>query len=375
MKDRIWKREVCTAASRRNNLFRGIVSGERRGFGWALVRLLLFLLSFPYWLATKFRNAALKTGLYRVFRAEAPVVSVGNITAGGTGKTPMVEYLARFYGTLGNTPAILTRGYTPGGAKPGVASDEVLTYKENIGDIPVYVGANRSASAKRAVGDGADVLLLDDGFQHFRLARNFNIVLLDALNPFGYGRMLPRGLLREPMSALRRADAVVLTRIDLLRDDELEALRGRVANALGRYNPECPVFEAVHCPKSLAKIGKGVQGSVELADIQGKRVGAFCGLGNPDGFRRTLQSLGAEVSFFLEFPDHHDYSQDEWKSVLRLGESENCELIVTTQKDAVKLRRVTEDEILYLQVEFEITRGRDEFEGLLSEVASPGIST
>src|SRR5438876_5539483 len=198
-----------------------LISGRARGVGSSLCRLALSVASGPYGSAVHLRNWCYDRGWLPTHRPPVPVISVGNLTAGGTGKTPCVEYLARFLQARGLRPAVLSRGYR-GNGRP---NDEALILEANLPDVPHLQGKDRVTRASQAVRVfGADVLILDDGFQHRRLRRDLDLVLIDAMNPWGHGRLLPRGLLREPISSLRRADAVIVTRLDQAQPAEIERI-------------------------------------------------------------------------------------------------------------------------------------------------------
>jgi tetraacyldisaccharide 4'-kinase len=258
-----------------------------------------------------------------------PVVSVGNLTLGGTGKTPCVEWVARFYRERELQVTILSRGY---GAEQG-RNDEAMVLEENLPDVPHLQGPDRVALAGTAVEElEAELLILDDGFQHRRLRRDLDIVLIDATVPPARDRLFPRGTLREPAGDLRRASAVLLTRCDQVPAAEVELIRAW----LGRKCPGVPVATTEHRPLELV----GCDGPTEpVSALEGRTVGAFCGIGNPGAFRATLEGLGARVAEFRAFPDHHPYTRadvDElsrWAAALPTGA-----LVATTQKDWVKLR-------------------------------------
>ncbi len=341
-----------------------LVRGEARGPWPALQRLALGAASLPYRAAVRLRNLAYDRGWRRVERAAVPVVSVGNLTVGGTGKTPCVEYVARLYRERGLRVAVLSRGY---GSESG-PNDEALVLEENLPDVPHLQGADRAALARAAVEElESEVLVLDDGFQHRRLARDLDLVLLDATNPWGGGRLLPRGLLREPPSALRRAGALILTRCDQVPAEERESLRQRVA----RLAPGVPVAETTHRPVALVN-SEGDEAPLEL--LRECPVAAFCGVGNPEAFRRTLADLGADVVAFRAYPDHHAYTRadvDElraWARTLPPG----C-VAVTTQKDLVKLRlpRLGERPLWALRVRLHFTAGGADVDRLLLAAAAP----
>ena len=309
--------------------FRAIVRGERRGVGAVLARAGLGLAGLPYGAAVRLRNGLYDFGWKRTVRAAVPVVSVGNLTLGGTGKTPCVEYVARFYTDLGKQVAILSRGYGGGAGR----NDEALVLEENLPDVPHLQGADRVALAATAVEElEGEVLVLDDGFQHRRLARDLDLVLVDATWPLACERMFPRGMLREPVGGLRRAGAVLLTRCDAVgpgaAGDQRDWLRARF--------PDLPVYPTEHRPLELV----GAEGRTAPLDTSaGRPVAAFCGIGNPGGFGQTLERLGVVPMAFREFPDHHPYSRADVDDLRRWAAGLAADaLVLTTQKDLVKLR-------------------------------------
>jgi tetraacyldisaccharide 4'-kinase len=306
-----------------------IVRGERRGPLAVLARLGLRLASAPYGLGVRTRNALFDRGWKRVHRAPVPVVSVGNLTLGGTGKTPCVEYVARLYRDMGVQVAILSRGY---GGEAG-RNDEAMVLEENLSDVPHLQGADRVALATTAAEElEAELLVLDDGFQHRRLHRDLDVVLIDATRPPTCDYLFPRGTLREPASSLRRAGAILLTRCDQVSAAEVEAIR----EWLARRFPGKPVATTEHRPTELTG-GPGDVSSPEA--VRGRVVAGFCGIGNPAAFRRTLESLGAAVVNFRTFPDHHNYTRADVDDLTRWAGTLPPEaLIATTQKDWVKLR-------------------------------------
>lgn len=308
---------------------RELVSGARRGLLAGLERFGLSCLSLPYAGAMILRNRLYDLGLKRTHTVPAKVVSVGNLTLGGTGKTPAVEWLARFCREEDAQVAILSRGYGAGAGR----NDEALVLEENLPDVPHLQAADRVALAHTAAEElESEVLILDDGFQHRRLRRDLDVVLLDSTNPWGYGHVFPRGLLREPRSGLKRADAVMLTRCDQASAEAVAALRKDAE----RLAPGKPILETRHAPQGLVN-SDGM--SLATDKLQGKPVAALCGLGNPQAFVSTVKSLGAEVVAERFFPDHHPYSKADvdglaaWAATLP---ADAC--IVTSQKDLVKLR-------------------------------------
>ena len=341
-----------------------VISGERRGLGAALQRLLLSAAAVPYSVAVRVRNFLFERGWLASKKAAVPVVSVGNLTAGGTGKTPCVEYVAGFYRERDLRVAVLSRGY---GSTTG-PNDEALVLEENLPDVPHLQGADRSALAATACEElDSEVLVLDDGFQHRRLARDLDLVLIDATRPWGYGRLLPRGLLREPVTGLRRAGVVVLTRCDQVALEERERIRQRVRQTA----PRVPVAESSH---RAVELQNSERSTAPLDHLRRGPVAGFCGLGNPDAFRHTLADLGANLCAFRTYPDHHPYSRDDVER-LRVwagGLPADC-AIVTTQKDLVKLRlsHLGDRPLWALRIRLEVGAGREDLErALLAVVAS-----
>ncbi|MBI1915771.1 MAG: tetraacyldisaccharide 4'-kinase [Planctomycetes bacterium] len=306
-----------------------MVSGQKRGVGASLLRGLLRLASVPYGWAAGLRNRLFDRGWKRSERVAVPVISVGNLTLGGTGKTPCVEYVCRFYRDLDLRVAILSRGY---GAEHG-RNDEALVLEENLPDVPHLQGADRVALARTAIEElESEVLVLDDGFQHRRLARDLDVVLVDATDPWGFGYLFPRGLLRESPRGLQRAGVVVLTRCDQVSQEQRAGLRQQVS----RLAPQAPLVETRHGPVELAN---SEQRTESLALLGTRPVAAFCGIGNPEAFRRTLTDQGAAVCAFRTFPDHHPYSRGDVEELRRWAQQQPADcVVVTTQKDLVKLR-------------------------------------
>ncbi|RPI60870.1 MAG: tetraacyldisaccharide 4'-kinase, partial [Planctomycetaceae bacterium] len=278
-----------------------ILSGRRRGAAATLLRTALLAAAGPYSAAMRLRRRAYGCGLLPRHSAGVPVICVGNITTGGTGKTPMVAWVAGRLVATGARPAVLTRGYKSVNGK----SDEAELLSQLLGpDVPVIVNPDRVAGAAAAVARGATVLVMDDGFQHCRLRRDLDIVLIDATNPFGFGHCLPRGLLREPTSALADADAIVITRSDQAAPQALEALRAD----LSKLAPQAYLYHATHKPSAvLDECARPLP--LEVLAAPARRVFAFCGLANPDGFFDTVKSLGANLAGQAALEDHADYTQ------------------------------------------------------------------
>ena len=328
-----------------------LITGERRGVGAACARAGLRVLSAPYWAATRARNALYDAGVLRATHVDVPVISVGNITAGGTGKTPLVLWIAGQLMSAGRKPVILSRGYGSSNERP---SDEMLIYRENLPDVPHVVGADRVASAAEAINEhGAQCLVLDDGFQHRRIARDLDIVTVDCLRPFGHGRLLPRGLLREPLRGLGRADLIVLTRADACTEERLAEITERI----DAIKPGIPFCQTRHAPVALENVHDGA--AQPLGWLRGKRLLAFSSVGNPEAYADTLRRLGGELAVVRTFPDHHWY---EPLDVRRLREeAASADAVVTTEKDAVKLRDAwgADVPLWMLKVRIEFLNGED----------------
>lgn len=307
------------------------------------------------------RNGWFDRGL-GVRQAPVPVVSIGNLTTGGTGKTPLVEFLARAL-CESHRVVILSRGYRGG----KTANDESRLLARRLPEVPVLQDPDRVRGAKRAVEEfGAEVIVLDDGFQHRRLGRAVDIVLIDALCPFGFGRILPAGLLREPCRSLARADLVVLTRADAVSEGE----RRHLIDQVTRLAPRAGWMEAAFAPVGLV----GADGSTaRLADLAGRKVVAFCGIGNPRGFWATLASLGARILESREFPDHHEYSMVDKATLARLAQDRGAEWLVATEKDLVKFQETKLGGILLwgLAIEARVLRGGNQIEAVRARLTQP----
>jgi len=308
--------------------FRDVISGNRRGTVANLVRFSLGSLAPLYSLAVCARNRAFDIGLKPVRRAPVPVISVGNVTTGGTGKTPFVAFLANWFHDKGIRIVLLSRGYR---SLPDSENDEKRLLDRLCPGIVHLQNPDRFAAAQSAcLEHGAELLILDDGFQHRHLARDLDIVLIDAANPFGYGHLLPRGLLREPLSALRRADLIVLTRADQCSPSE----NRDVAATLNSVRATTNRLEAAFQPQCLVNAA-GKQAA--LSSLDGKPIAGFCGIGNPDAFRQTLTDMGTAVVSFTPFPDHYHYQAGDLERLGRQVAQADVAAILTTQKDLVKI--------------------------------------
>ncbi len=273
----------------------------------------------------KLRRWSYAHGVLPSRSADVPVICIGNITTGGTGKTPLTAWAVEQLVAGGQRPAILTRGYK----KIDGVSDEAALL-EQLCNVPVIVNPDRVAGAAEAVAGGADVLVMDDGFQHRRLRRNLDIVLIDATNPLGYGHCLPRGLLRESPSVLSKADEIVITRCDAVSPECVSELRGLIAELA----PGVPIHKAVHKPtKFIDENGR----TLPLDAVSGRKVCAFCGIGNPQQFFESLSPLYARVVARLAIDDHAAFTPETFNVLQEACDGGAAELLVTTQKDFVRM--------------------------------------
>ena len=305
-------------------------------------------LSGLYGAAMKARRALYQRGLFQVHKVLAPVICVGNITTGGTGKTPLVEWMAREFARRQRRVCILTRGY--GRQHPGsrvvvsngsetfsdarAAGDEPLLLAEKLrGEVAVICDANRVAAARWAIDNlGADLFILDDGFQHLRLARDLNIVAIDATNPWGNRRRLPAGPLRESPDQLARADCVIITRAD--DSAHAEALKSEISQlSKGR-----PVFLSRMRIDGLRELKAMTESVVSFNELKSRPVAAFCGIGNPESFFAQLRREGFQLCHTQAFPDHHYYTEQEINSLVHQSTARGAHAFLTTAKDEVKLR-------------------------------------
>lgn len=316
--------------------------------------------------AVLLRNHLYENGFLRSVRLPLPAVSIGNITVGGTGKTPFVEYTARLLQRMGRRPSILARGYGPPVAwHGGPVNDEGMLLARNLPGVPVLLSPDRVSAAYRAIELEADCAVMDDAFQHLKVGRDLDVVLLDATVPLGFGRVLPRGLLREPMRGLARADVIVINRADLARRGDLAVLE----SVIHRAAPGKPVMLGRQKVGRLVRLSDGYE-SVPR-NIEDRPIGTFCGLGNPYPFGLALRWIGANVVYARRFQDHHLYSRDDIEGVVEEAVEAGAERIVITQKDAVKvppeLAAALGLPIYYLTIEAELIHDENKFVGLLDE--------
>jgi len=303
------------------------------------------LLSQLYGTAIGLRNLAFDRGLRQVVRVPVPVISVGNITVGGTGKTPVVEFLAAHYLDAGRRPAVVTRGYrrlTKGNlvvsdgrgqvvsARDG--GDEAVQIARKFDSLVVIADEQRSRGCRMAVEDfSADIIILDDAFQHRSMHRDTDIVVVDAADDLDVQRLLPAGRLREPLRNLRRADIILLSKCR--PETPVEERRRSIA----RYT-EAPLFAARFTVRRLRRLGE--ENALSLNLLKNRPLGGFCGIGNPAGFRQTLDELQVQLASMTEFADHHWYDESDCETLREAGERTGATGWMTTEKDATRLRDV-----------------------------------
>jgi len=307
----------------------GIIRGDERSVIASLARAGLACLEPGYRAAVAVRNRAFDWRLRGAAKLPRPTISVGNLTVGGTGKTPMVIDLAQRLIARGRRPAILMRGYR-GEATGG--SDEAAVYHAVLGhDVPVIANPDRVTGADAAAQQqpGVDVFLLDDGFQHRRVRRDLDLVLVDATDPFSNGHCLPRGLLREPLSSLRRADAVIITRANLADEERLDVL----SRVISRHHGRPPLARAASTWTALLDADGAEH---PLARLRDAKVLGVCGLGNPEQFEQQLRRHTEDKTPVVRFPDHHAYSRLELGAVAAEAREADADAVVTTEKDWVK---------------------------------------
>jgi tetraacyldisaccharide 4'-kinase len=341
--------------------YRDLVSGQWKGPLAASLRGGLTVLEQPYRWIVKQRSLRFDHQHIQPHKVAAPVISVGNLTVGGTGKTPFVAWLARWFKARIVPVTVISRGY---GSHSGRPNDEALELAAQLPDLPHFQNPDRVAAAEMALrANPRQVLILDDAFQHRRLARDLDIVLLDALAPFGYERLLPRGLLREPLASLARAHVIALSRSDAIEKTRREEIRKRCLSIA----PSATWLELSHRPlQFLSSTGE----TMPLEALRGQSVAAFCGIGNPEAFRQTLASLGFSVSQWRELPDHCTYDDCKLRNLEQWLESAPVTHVLCTRKDQVKIpqHKLGGKRLWALEISLEIVSGRAELEQKLLEL-------
>jgi len=364
-----------------------ILEERRKGKAVTLIKGLLLGLSKVYGGAVQLRLKLFDCGIFRRKTLGCMVISVGNITVGGTGKTPIVEMLARALNEGGRRVIVLSRGYKSKdrgmkrflrrnfGYAPKVVSDgetvfldsleagdEPYMLAKNLTGVPVLVDRNRVKAGSYAIEKfEADTLLLDDGFQYLSLRRKLDLVLIDCTSPFGNGWLLPRGFLREPVKNLKRANYIFLTKT---ANQDLDSIKAEVR----KFNHEAEIIETVHNPLYFENIHTGGQHPLEF--IRGKKIHILSAIARPESFEEALRGLDAEVIGISRFIDHHRFTYDEVEQILNKARQDGAEMIIVTEKDAVRLPRVepVAVPIYLLRVNIKITAGARDFADCVSRI-------
>jgi tetraacyldisaccharide 4'-kinase len=334
---------------------------------------LLWPLALPYEIVVRAKAQAYRRGIFRQKRIDGVVISVGNLTVGGTGKTPMVLWIAQRLLAEQKSVGILTRGYRgkspaaaskqSGGAPFEIVSDEVELLKARLGEgVAFGVGADRFSRGEELANRGIRWFILDDGFQHRQLARDVDIVLIDATNPFGGGHLLPRGRLREPRSGLARADLIVIT-----RSEHAPAIEAAV-----RHDAAAPVFYARPRLDSVRLASGSESVELPLRDARARKLFAFCGIGNPSAFLADLRDWGFQITGHSFFRDHHRYTQQDIAAIETEARNSGAEAVICTEKDVFNLGDVHWNELapLYCRISLAVDREEEFWGAILARAES-----
>ncbi len=369
-----------------------VIFEQRHGYMASLVRGILYCLSKIFQVAVKTRRFLYNVRILRDSTLGVQVIAIGNLTVGGTGKTPVVEKFARELKDQGRTVAILSRGYR---SKPpplrkrlldklffrqdstpprvvsdgksllldsDTAGDEPYMLASNLKDVVVLVDKDRVKSGRYAIEKfGCDTLLLDDGFQYWKLrGRRQDIVLIDRQQPFGNERLLPRGTLREPPSHLARASTIFITK----SDGNTAELRKRITE----YNPTAGIIECIHHPLYFEDVFTGQRCGLDL--LKGRKLASLSGIAQPESFEQSLASLGGTLVYSKRFADHHRFTQQEILNAINRSKKRQAELIITTQKDAVRFPKIDRRDlpIYFVRVEIKILNGADDFQDCVRKI-------
>jgi tetraacyldisaccharide 4'-kinase len=339
-----------------------ILSGEDRRATAIALRAGLSIVEPLYASVTVARNALYDRKILKSHRLPRPTVSVGNITTGGTGKTPVVRWLAENLSSQGLRPAVLMRGYRAR-ATGGVGDEQRMLADYLAGRASVIANPDRVEGADAAMNESPqpDVFVLDDGFQHRRVHRDLDLVLGDATNPFGYGHVLPRGLMREPRRGLRRAGAFLVTRSNVVEAAHLAPIEAE----LRRWNVEAPIFRSEHAHTGLKPADATAEEAPEfpMEDLRMRRFFVFAGIANPAGLARLLEPYRGSLAGARWFPDHHAYTSEEVLEMSRAAGDAGADVMITTEKDWVKLNNLAgvSEGLPILRLELRLAfRGDDE---------------
>jgi len=360
-------------------ILREVYSKNTISPGYLLLSPLLFIFSLIYYVAVSAIKFLYKLEVLKTYRSRLVTISVGNITMGGSGKTPFVEYLALYLRSKNARPAVILRGYKKPLKDNGIglseyyqSGDEAAFLKENLrGKAGVFSSIDRAGQARIIENQGGfDTIVLDDGFQHWRIKRDLDIVVINSVNPFGNGAILPLGVLREGLGSLKRAQVYCLTRTDETTSDKLQVLR----KELGKINPDALIMEAIHAPEYFLDVLTGEKLELEL--VHGKKSALLAGIADPSSFERTLKGLQATIVSRSYFDDHYEYRAEDLERVLNSALNSKADLLITTEKDIVRCKNWFKDQqgtkirILVLKIALKILKGEEELGGRLHSLRS-----
>lgn len=321
------------------NFIYDLATDKRKGKLDSFFKFILYLLSLLYTVLVKL---LMTLGAMSMRRVSCRVISVGNITLGGTGKTSLVEYICSYLKREGRKSAVVTRGYKRRGLREKTKAisyqamgDEPYMLFKNLGDIPVLVNSNRIEAINQAIDRyGVDTVVLDDGFQQWKIKKDLEIVTIDASDPFGNQYLLPRGILRQPISSLNKADILMITKTNLNPDFQ------DIKTYLEKINPRALIVESMHRPLGFFKLGEGRDPLLGLEAFKNEKVGLLCGIADPDSFENLIISIGIRPEAVFNFPDHHAYRQEEIKDIIADSRAKNISTVITTEKDSVRIAAV-----------------------------------
>ncbi len=342
-----------------------------------IIIVILMPLSFCWSTFYKIRRFGYEYGLFVQNSFRIPIISVGNITFGGTGKTPFTLWIAQYFEEQNKKVMILMRGYKGSKEKghglvcandaqsydPTKFGDEAIIFGRNLKNAKIVVGKNRSKNLRYYLGlESPDLVLLDDGHQHLKLARNINLCLFDSTLPMESYHVAPRGYLRESFTALRKADAIILTRCSQVNTHKIKLLKNKI---LRFTNSTIPVAEIDY--KTLGFFDSNLRRKLRTEEIKDKKVIAMAGIASPESFYKSLESLGAKIINKHTFPDHHSFSSSEIEVILKESQRENA-IVITTEKDIVKINSLNcFDEILYLSIAVEFLSGEEKIKSIIDK--------
>lgn len=323
-----------------------------------VLKTILLTFSYIYALFLELTIFFYKIGILRSYKFPVKVISIGNLTFGGTGKTPVEECLIKQY-LKGKRVSLILRGYS---------SDELKLLEDNLKGVDISVGKDRVKAIKRSLKCfSPEVIILDDGFQHWRVKRDLDILLIDATCPFGNGRLMPGGILREPVKNIKRADIFFITRRHLGKDN-LEDIK----NIIKKTKPEALIVESEHKPLYFYEAENF--NKIELNEVRGEKAFAFCGLGNPISFKGSLEKIGVQITSSIDFMDHHEYQSIDVNRIIKEAKDNNVKILVTTEKDLMrlsskKIAKLSKDFKFYiLKIEINILSGGEKLSGYLSSL-------